>query len=146
MDTQIKDLSTDLESKLARAKEIVAKGSTKNYTPEEAEFMDDLRTKTELRKKLKRRKLLRKKLSIKKTGFFNGLMGGLLGRSSRKAKKLRKARKLRKLRKLRKNKKRRAKSGKRSAIGGGALYALKTVATGAAIQLGAEAAKRALAM
>ena len=103
-------------------------------------------TASELRKKLKRRKLLRKKLSIKKTGFFNGLMGGLLGRSSRKAKKLRKARKLRKLRKLRKNKKRRAKSGKRSAIGGGALYALKTVATGAAIQLGAEAAKRALAM
>jgi len=53
MDMQIKDLSADLESKLAQAKEIAAKGSTKQYTPEEAEFMDDLRTKTELRKKLK---------------------------------------------------------------------------------------------
>jgi hypothetical protein len=53
IDTQIKDLSADLESKLARAKEIAAKGSTKKYTPEEAEFMDDLKAKTELRKKLK---------------------------------------------------------------------------------------------
>ena len=53
IDTQIEDLSADLESKLARAKEIAAKGSTKQYTPEEAEFMDDLRAKTELRKKLK---------------------------------------------------------------------------------------------
>ena len=53
MDMQIKDLSADLESKLAQAKEIAAKGSTKNYTPEEAEFMNDLRAKTELRKKLK---------------------------------------------------------------------------------------------
>jgi hypothetical protein len=53
IDTQIQDLSADLESKLARAKEIAAKGSTKQYTPEEAEFMDDLRAKTELRKKLK---------------------------------------------------------------------------------------------
>ena len=53
IDTQIQDLSADLESKLARAKEIAAKGSTKKYTPEEAEFMDDLKAKTELRKKLK---------------------------------------------------------------------------------------------
>jgi hypothetical protein len=53
IDTQIEDLSADLESKLARAKEIAAKGSTKKYTPEEAEFMDDLKAKTELRKKLK---------------------------------------------------------------------------------------------
>ena len=64
MDMQIKDLSTDLESKLARAKEIAAKGSTKNYTPEEAEFMNDLRAKTELRKKLKasREALINKKI------------------------------------------------------------------------------------
>jgi hypothetical protein len=53
MDMQIKDLSTDLEARIERAKEIAAKGSTKQYTPEEAEFMDDLRAKTELRKKLK---------------------------------------------------------------------------------------------
>jgi len=64
MDMQIKDLSTDLESKLARAKEIAAKGSTKKYTPEEAEFMDDLKAKTELRKKLKasREALINKKI------------------------------------------------------------------------------------
>jgi hypothetical protein len=64
MDMQIKDLSADLESKLAQAKEIAAKGSTKNYTPEEAEFMDDLRAKTELRKKLKasREALINKKI------------------------------------------------------------------------------------
>lgn len=64
MDMQIKDLSADLESKLAQAKEIAAKGSTKNYTPEEAEFMNDLRAKTELRKKLKasREALINKKI------------------------------------------------------------------------------------
>jgi hypothetical protein len=64
MDMQIKDLSADLESKLAQAKEIAAKGSTKNYTPEETEFMNDLRAKTELRKKLKasREALINKKI------------------------------------------------------------------------------------
>jgi hypothetical protein len=64
IDTQIKDLSADLETRIARAKEIAAKGSTKKYTPEEAEFMDDLRAKTELRKKLKasREALINKKI------------------------------------------------------------------------------------
>ena len=53
IDSQIKDLTADLATKLDRAKEIAAKGSTSKYTPEEAEFMDDLRSKTELRRRLK---------------------------------------------------------------------------------------------
>ena len=53
IDSQIKDLTADLATKLDRAKEIAAKGSTKKYTPEETEFMDDLRSKTELRRRLK---------------------------------------------------------------------------------------------
>lgn len=53
IDNQIKDLTADLATKLDRAKEIAAKGNTSKYTPEETEFMDDLRSKTELRKRLK---------------------------------------------------------------------------------------------
>ena len=117
-------------------------------------------TAAELKRKLKRRKSRSKKLTVKKTGFLGGLIGGLFGRSSRKTRQRRKLRrKLRKLRKVcmcnyKKCKCRRGRRGRRalykpgrgSSIKGGALYALKTVATGAAIQLGAEAAKRALLM
>jgi hypothetical protein len=53
IDNQIKDLTADLATKLARAKEIAAKGDTKKYTPEETEFMNDLRSKSELRRRLK---------------------------------------------------------------------------------------------
>jgi electron transfer flavoprotein beta subunit len=41
-----------LETKLPKAKEIAAKGNTKNYSEEEAAFMDDIRTKSDLRKQL----------------------------------------------------------------------------------------------
>jgi hypothetical protein len=116
-------------------------------------------TASELRRRLKRRKTRSKKLTIKKTGFIGGLIGGLFGRSVRKTalrRKLRKGRKGRKgrSRKLcicnrRKCKCRRKRNRKlyRSGRGGvraGALFALKTIATGAAIQLGSEAAKRVL--
>ena len=116
-------------------------------------------TASELRRRLKRRKTRSKKLTIKKTGFIGGLIGGLFGRSVRKTalrRKLRKGRKGRKgrSRKLcichrRKCKGRRKRNRKlyRSGRGGvraGALFALKTIATGAAIQLGSEAAKRVL--
>lgn len=113
-------------------------------------------TASELRRRLKRRKTRSKKLTIKKTGFIGGLIGGLFGRSVRKTalrRKLRKGRKGRS-RKLcicnrRKCKCRRKRNRKlyRSGRGGvraGALFALKTIATGAAIQLGSEAAKRVL--
>jgi hypothetical protein len=53
IDSQIKDLTADLATKLDRAKEIAAKGDTKKYTPEETEFMNDLRSKSELRRRLK---------------------------------------------------------------------------------------------
>jgi len=117
-------------------------------------------TASELRRRLKRRKTGSKKLTIKKTGFLGGLLGGLFGRSMRKTKLRRKLR--RKLRKGRKGKSRklcicnrrkckcrrkRNRKVYRSGRGGvraGALFALKTIATGAAIQLGSEAAKRVL--
>ena len=64
IDSQIKDLNADLETKLARAKEIAAKGDTKKYTSEEAEFMNDLRSKSELRRRLKstREDIIKKKI------------------------------------------------------------------------------------
>ena len=64
IDAQIKDLNADLETKLARAKEIAAKGDTKKYTSEEAEFMNDLRAKSELRRRLKstREDIIKKKI------------------------------------------------------------------------------------
>ncbi len=64
IDIQIKDLNADLETKLARAKEIAAKGDTKKYTSEEAEFMNDLRSKSELRRRLKstREDIIKKKI------------------------------------------------------------------------------------
>ena len=108
-------------------------------------------TASELKKKLKLRKLKRKKIATKRVGFISGLFDGLLGRSGRKS-----SRKIKSLRKkLKKGKKckcnykkckckKMKKYNKGQAVKSGALLALKTVATGAAIQLGAEAAKRAL--
>ena len=110
-------------------------------------------TASELKKKLKLRKLKRKKITTKRVGFISGLFDSLLGRSGRKSsqkmkmlrKKLKKGKKCKcnykkcKCKKMKKYRKGRL-------IKSGALLALKTVATGAAIQLGAEAAKRALQM
>jgi hypothetical protein len=45
VDKEITDLSQELKSKVARSKEIAAKGNTKSYTPEEAAFMDDIKAK-----------------------------------------------------------------------------------------------------
>ncbi len=112
-------------------------------------------TASELRRKLKRRKSRSKKLIAVKTGFLGGLIGGLFGRSIRKTKLSRKLRKGRKgkskkicMCNRRKCKCKRGRklyrSGKRSGVKAGALFALKTIATGAAIQLGSEAAKRVL--
>ena len=111
-------------------------------------------TASELRRKLKRKRTRSKKLAVKR-GFIGGLIGGLFGRSVRKTVLRRKGRKGRKGRKCKKCKyrrgcrckNRRSRRLRRSsgAIRAGGLFALKTIATGAAIQLGSEAAKRALA-
>ena len=112
-------------------------------------------TASELRRKLKRRKLRSKRLTAVKTGFIGGLIGGLFGRSIRKTKLRRKLRKGRKgkskkicicnRRKCKCKRTRKLyKSGRRSGVKAGAIFALKTIATGAAIQLGSEAAKRVL--
>ena len=111
-------------------------------------------TASELRRKLKRKKRS-KKVVVKKIGFFSRLFGG-----SRKVRKVRKVRKLRrKVRKLKRKKcickgkrckcriKRKLVVKRRpSAVRDGAFFALKTLATGAAIHLGSEAAKRAISM
>jgi hypothetical protein len=133
--------------RLARSRNIRI---TKN-TPRGRRYL----TASELKKKLKRRKLRSKKNAVKRIGFLSGLYNGLLGRSYRGGRKIRKLRKKLKKRPIRKfcKKCRKAckcrnglKYRKGRAIKSGALLALKTVATGAAIQLGAEAAKRALQM
>jgi len=108
---------------------------------------------SELRRKLKRRKSRSRRLTAVKRGFIGGLIGGIFGRRVRKTAIRRKLR--RKLRKGRKNcicrrgrckcRRRGRKYGRRSGVKAGAIFALKTIATGAAIQLGSEAAKRALA-
>jgi hypothetical protein len=109
-------------------------------------------TASELRRKLKRRKSRSKRLTAVKTGFIGGLIGGLFGRSIRRKNLRRKGRKG-KSKKIcicnrRKCKCKRTrklyKSGRRSGVKAGAIFALKTIATGAAIQLGSEAAKRVL--
>ena len=116
-------------------------------------------TASELRRKLKRRKLRSKRLTVVKSGFLGGLIGGIFGRSARKTVLRRKLR--RKLRRGRKGKsrkicmcnRRKCKCKRkrnrrlykpRGGVRAGALFALKTIATGAAIQLGSEAAKRVL--
>jgi hypothetical protein len=52
VEAQLKAISSELETKLPKAKEIAAKGNVKNYTEEETAFMDDVRTKSNLRKQL----------------------------------------------------------------------------------------------
>jgi hypothetical protein len=107
-------------------------------------------TAAELSRKLKRKKT---KKVVKKIGFFARLFGG-----SRRVRKVRKARKLRrKVRKLKRKRcvcnSRRCKCRNRkllkrryNPVKSGALFALKTLATGAAIQLGSEAAKKVIQM
>ena len=110
-------------------------------------------TASELRRKLKRRKSRSKRLTAVKTGFIGGLIGGLFGRSIRRKNLKRKLRRGGRSKKIcicnrRKCKCKRTrklyKSGRRSGVKAGAIFALKTIATGAAIQLGSEAAKRVL--
>jgi hypothetical protein len=52
MEAQLKAINSELETKLSKAKEIAAKGNIKNYSEEETAFMDDIRTKSDLRKQL----------------------------------------------------------------------------------------------
>jgi DNA-binding ferritin-like protein (Dps family) len=52
VEAQLKAINSELETKLPKAKEIAAKGNVKNYTEEETAFMDDVRTKSGLRKQL----------------------------------------------------------------------------------------------
>ena len=52
VEAQLKAINSELETKLPKAKEIAAKGNVKNYSEEEAAFMDDIRTKSDLRKQL----------------------------------------------------------------------------------------------
>jgi hypothetical protein len=52
VEAQLKAINSELETKLPKAKEIAAKGNVKNYTEEETTFMDDIRTKSNLRKQL----------------------------------------------------------------------------------------------
>jgi hypothetical protein len=52
VETQLKAINSELETKLPKAKEIAAKGNIKNYSEEETAFMDDIRTKSDLRKQL----------------------------------------------------------------------------------------------
>jgi len=111
-------------------------------------------TASELRRKLKRKRTRSKRLAVKR-GFIGGLIGGLFGRSVRKTALRRKLRRGRRPKKICICNKRRCKcrrrgrklykSGRRGGVRAGAIFALKTIATGAAIQLGSEAAKRALA-
>jgi hypothetical protein len=52
VEAQLKSINSELEAKLPRAKEIAAKGNVRNYSEEETTFMDDIRTKSNLRKQL----------------------------------------------------------------------------------------------
>jgi hypothetical protein len=52
VEAQLKAINSELETKLPKAKEIAAKGNIKNYSEEETVFMDDIRTKSNLRKQL----------------------------------------------------------------------------------------------
>ena len=62
IDKEIVDLGGELKSKVAKAKEIAAKGNIKSYTEEEATFMDDIRAKGQRLAQLKatKEKLLTK--------------------------------------------------------------------------------------
>ena len=110
-------------------------------------------TSAELKKKLKKRKSRSKKISVKRGGFIAGLYSGIFGRSigGKKIRKLRKKLKKRKYKKICKCRKackcrKGMKYSNDKAVKRGAILALKTVATGAAIQLGSEVAKRVIQM
>ena len=62
IDKEIVDLGGELKSKVAKAREIAAKGNIKSYTEEEATFMDDIRAKGQRLAQLKatKEKLLTK--------------------------------------------------------------------------------------
>jgi hypothetical protein len=64
VEAQLKAINSELETKLPKAKEIAAKGNIKNYSEEETVFMDDIRTKSNLRKQLiaTRDKIISKKV------------------------------------------------------------------------------------
>ena len=62
IDKEIVDLGGELKSKVAKAKEIAAKGNIKSYTEEEAAFMDDIREKGQ---RLAQLKATREKLQTK---------------------------------------------------------------------------------
>jgi hypothetical protein len=62
IDKEIVDLSDELKSKVAAAKQIASKGNIKNYTEEEVAFMDDMRTKGQ---RLTQLKATREKLQTK---------------------------------------------------------------------------------
>jgi hypothetical protein len=62
IDKEIIDLSGELKSKVAPAKQIASKGNTENYTEEEVIFMDDMRAKSQ---RLTQLKATREKLQTK---------------------------------------------------------------------------------
>jgi len=62
IDKEIVDLSDELKSKVAAAKQIASKGNTENYTEEEVIFMDDMRAKSQ---RLTQLKATREKLQTK---------------------------------------------------------------------------------
>jgi len=130
--------------RLAKSKNIRI---TKN-TPNGRKYL----TSAELMKKLKKRKSRSKKISLKRgrsTRSYGGIFGSLFsGKGRRKLRKKLKKRKYKKICKCRKACKCRKgmKYSEDKAVKRGAILALKTVATGAAIQLGSEVAKRAIQM
>lgn len=107
-------------------------------------------TAAELRRKLKRKKRS-KKVVVKRVGFW----GRLFGRPSKKSRKVKKLKLKSKSKKVCKCRGKRCKcrvnrklvvKGRSNPVRDGAFFAIKTLATGAAIQLGSEAAKQALQM
>lgn len=66
IDKEIVDLGDEMKSKVARAKEIAAKGNQKSYTEEEEAFMSDLRAKRDRLLQLKATKEKLLKNTIKK--------------------------------------------------------------------------------
>ena len=62
IDKEIVDLSDELKSKVAAARQIASKGNTENYTEEEVTFMDDMRAKSQ---RLTQLKATREKLQTK---------------------------------------------------------------------------------
>ena len=52
VEAQLMAINSEIQTKLPKAKEIAAKGNIKNYSEEEAAFMDDFRAKGDLRRQL----------------------------------------------------------------------------------------------